>query len=451
MLSILRVLRGGSLAAASLVVAGPTFGQALLDLQGLAISDEFYSEARAISGDGLVLGGRGTPSVSAWILDSNFQHLFLVPGFSPSVVSDLSQDGSVAVGTAQADVAFRWTAATGASALGSLVPGGGPGASFATGVSADGLIVTGSAQSPGGTQSFLEAFLYTVTDPTTGAGTMVGLGDLPGGDSYSQGAAVSQNGLVVVGGASSANSLAGSAFNLDFEASRWTQPGGMVPLGDLPGGGYHSFATAVSADGSVVVGGSTSTASGISDLEAFYWTAATGMVGLGDLPGGNFVSVATGVSADGSIVIGSSAVAIGDGGLDQFEPFIWDPVNGMRNLRVVFAQQGLTLPNLAMTDATAISDDGITIAGFGKSVFRIPAGDLRTEAWVGVLLPEPDARGLQAVACLVLFALARFRLRSGQPRILRSAHTPILSAGSGWLRAGRSRGEAPPFQSNRSA
>jgi hypothetical protein len=60
----------------------------------------------------------------------------------------------------------------------------------------------------------------------------------------------------------------------------------------------------------------------------------------------------------------------------------------MRDLRTVFAQLGLTLPNLNMTDATAISDDGHTIAGYGKSVFRIPAGDLRTEAWLGVL-PAP--------------------------------------------------------------
>ena len=265
------------------------------------------------------------------------------------------------------------------------------GSSYANGVSSDGLIVTGAADSPGGTLSFLEAFLYTVTNPTTGAGTMVGLSDLPGGDSYSWGSAISQDGLAVVGGASSGNSSAGSAFTIDFEAFLWTLAGGMIPLGDLTGGGYHSFANAVSADGSVVVGGSTSTASGISDLEAFRWTVATGMVGLGDLPGGNFVSTATGVSADGSIVIGSSAIAIGDGGIDVFAPFIWDAVNGMRDLRIVFAQLGQTMPNLVMTDATAVSDDGLTIAGFGKSVFRIPAGDLRTEAWVGTL-PEPTAK-----------------------------------------------------------
>ncbi len=36
--------------------------------------------------------------------------------------------------------------------------------------------------------------------------------------------------------------------------------------------------------------------------EAFHWTQAGGMVGLGDLPGGTFGSRAFFVSADGSVV-----------------------------------------------------------------------------------------------------------------------------------------------------
>lgn len=39
------------------------------------------------------------------------------------------------------------------------------------------------------------------------------------------------------------------------EAFRWTSDGGMVGLGDLPGGRFDSFAIGVSADGSVIVGG----------------------------------------------------------------------------------------------------------------------------------------------------------------------------------------------------
>ncbi|MFN9735084.1 MAG: HAF repeat/PEP-CTERM domain-containing protein, partial [Microcystis sp.] len=71
-------------------------------------------------------------------------------------------------------------------------------------------------------------------------------------------------------------------------------------LGDLPGGGFNSRATGVSADGSVVVGRGFSANGG----QAFRWTQGTGMVGLGDLPEGIFYSSAAGVSADGSVVVG---------------------------------------------------------------------------------------------------------------------------------------------------
>ena len=41
-----------------------------------------------------------------------------------------------------------------------------------------------------------------------------------------------------------------------------------------------------------------------SGREAFRWTSDGGMVGLGDLPGGEFTSYATGVSGDGIAVLG---------------------------------------------------------------------------------------------------------------------------------------------------
>ena len=71
-------------------------------------------------------------------------------------------------------------------------------------------------------------------------------------------------------------------------------------LGDLPGGGFYSTASGVSADGSVVVGYSRCA----SGYEAFRWTQAGGIVGLGDLAGGSFNSYAQDVSADGSVVVG---------------------------------------------------------------------------------------------------------------------------------------------------
>jgi uncharacterized membrane protein len=59
-----------------------------------------------------------------------------------------------------------------------------------------------------------------------------------------------------------------------FEAFRWSTEGGMVGLGDFPGGIEHSYAYGVSGDGRVVVG------RGYSELgsEAFRWEGD--MVGL---------------------------------------------------------------------------------------------------------------------------------------------------------------------------
>ncbi|MBS3734378.1 MAG: hypothetical protein KGY99_05570, partial [Phycisphaerae bacterium] len=70
-------------------------------------------------------------------------------------------------------------------------------------------------------------------------------------------------------------------------------------LGDLPQGAYVSVATGVSADGTAVVGYSSSEYSS----EAFRWTQATGIVGLGAFTGDDS-SEACGVSADGSVVVG---------------------------------------------------------------------------------------------------------------------------------------------------
>lgn len=158
------------------------------------------------------------------------------------------------------------------------------------------------------------------------AASFQGLGFLPGGSfsrSFAHG--VSADGSVVVGESSSVNSPA--------EAFRWIQGTGMVGLGFLPGGGPSanlnagSNALGISADGSVVVGYSNipNVNGGYGGYEAFRWTQATGMVGLGDLPGGIFDSKATGVSADGSVVVGNGTGFYGTA-------FRWTQATGMVGL-----------------------------------------------------------------------------------------------------------------------
>lgn len=108
--------------------------------------------------------------------------------------------------------------------------------------------------------------------------------------------------------------------------------------------------------------------------EAFRWSANGGMVGLGDLPGGIFRSYAYGVSADGDVVVGESVTDIvifepfGDWTY-VFEAFIWNEQHGIRDLREVLAgDYGLDLSGWTLTRATGISADGLTIVGFGRSV-----------------------------------------------------------------------------------
>jgi probable HAF family extracellular repeat protein len=138
------------------------------------------------------------------------------------------------------------------------------------------------------------------------APVFVPLGHLPGSDS-SAAYAISGDGSVVVG-----LSVLDASTNR-VEAFRWTADGGMVGLGDLPGGDFRSTAQGVSFDGSVIVGSSSGFTFG---GEAYRWTADGGMVGLG---GGQLGSSAWATSADGSVVVGRSSL----------EAFRWTADGGM--------------------------------------------------------------------------------------------------------------------------
>lgn len=313
------------------------------------------SSGRSISPDGsTVVGSSGSTAGSQAFIWTQEGGIFglgdLDGGGFSSVASDVSSDGTVIVGSglsAASDPygeAFYWTASSGLGGLGDL--SGGDFYSVAFGVSWDGSVVVGRGTSNSGS----EAFRWTLT------GGMTGLGDLPSGSFGSSAGDVSADGLVVVGFANSASGL---------EAFKWTAMEGMVGLGDLPGGSFSSGARGVSGDGRVIVGFSSSASGG----EAFRWTASGGMVGLDDLPGGAFQSTAAAASWDGSVVVGSSHSAT-DG-----EAFIWDAVNGMRSLNQVLTNAGVNTEGWVLTNAEAISADGLTIAGKG----RCPSG---TCAWV---------------------------------------------------------------------
>ncbi|MEK1940130.1 MAG: hypothetical protein AAAB16_07110 [Pseudomonas sp.] len=240
--------------------------------------------ANAVSGDGSVVVGMlrpgGVQRAFRWDAGGGFVYLGTLGGVSSSAW-DISRDGQVIVGESTNATAvrraFRWTAASGMQDLGGLTA---TGASIAYGVSGDGAVVVGTAASSNGVRAVRWQ-----------GGSVLDLGVLSG-SSTSGAFGVNGDGSVVVGTSGS-------------YAFRWTAAGGMADLGSLGG---MSAANAVSADGAVVVGYST-LADGTD--RAFRWTAGTGMTSLGLLNGGTY-SEASAISDDGSVIVGRADNGAGE-------------------------------------------------------------------------------------------------------------------------------------------
>lgn len=140
-----------------------------------------------------------------------------------------------------------------------------------------------------------------------------------------------------------------------------------TPLGRLPGGSLYSAAYAISADGSVVVGGSSSAAGD----EAFRWTAQEGLIGIGALPADIVSAAAYGVSANGAVIIGVSVSGSGD----EIAPeaFRWTDESGMGGL-------GFLSEIIRESWANGVSADGAVVVGYsdmptGRQAFRWTADD----------------------------------------------------------------------------
>lgn len=334
----------------------------------------------------------------------------LAGGDVASQAHGVSADGRVVTGSANgtlgSTVAYTWTRETGMVQLPPL--GGASGIYRGQAISGDGYTVVGVANSPDG---------YRAAKWQDGVGPT----HLPDATFLSTTWSVSHDGGVIAG------RQGGSM------AAIWT-PEGIRELGHLPDA-TSSFAYAVSADGQVVVGHSTGPTSG----GTFRWTEADGMQRIGSPSDEYRMGSALAVSADGSIVGGSgfgpgaSGPAIwseSDGvtflgprptgtyggavyemsadagvlginafqsGTGQWIAVLWTPERGQELLIDVLTQRcGLDLTGWHLSEIGGISADGKTIVGTGVH-------NGFTEAFVAVI-PAPGV-----VAPFVMLAWRRRR------------------------------------------
>jgi probable HAF family extracellular repeat protein len=319
----------------------------------------------------------------------SFQGLGQMPGVWPAAgtyASAISGDGSTIMGygwvclnggsscnSSDTVLAYRWTLAGGYQILGSR----GSSDFFGAGaVSSDGSVVAGEHALP----NKFDAFRWTaahgmmrlpmnIASAITGDGAMVAGGDNwwntsgqagifgPFAGNQDQTSAFGLSGTaqapVAVGAA-----IKGSGGNgATFHAFRWTPAGGLQDLGLTTGS--ESFATAISANGLVVVGEARD-ASGF--WRAFRWTASTGMQDIGTLGGPE--SAAFAVNNDGSVIVGTSLTSRSSGSNDAF---VWTAKTGMQDLLTALQAVGVHTADkwVSLVTVDGISADGTVIVGYG--------------------------------------------------------------------------------------
>lgn len=335
-------------------------------------------------------------AVPAYSHAARFVPLGFLPGSDFSHGNDISGDGKVVVGqstSTQNAQAYRWTETGGMEGLGFLSPEAPD--SEAWGISDDGSTIVGES---GGAKAFKWTQSYGMTSlglgraegTSNGGSKIVGFGDV------SIGHAVTPDGAFWVGA---------SNFGSGQEAFRATS-GGMQPLGDVPGFDFASVALGVTPDGSVVVGQSNAFLDPdgrgfpVETTVAIRWTQGDGMVPIGDLPGGGHGSTATDVSADGAVIIGYGESAIGS------EAYRWTAASGVVAIRELLLAEGID--TLAMgwnlSQANGISADGRVIVGTGRDASG------RAQAWLAELaVPEPSSGVLSLVLATLAFKSRKCR------------------------------------------
>jgi uncharacterized membrane protein len=335
-----------------------TEAQSFLPLPGVDPNAPVISTAEGISGDGqIVVGASGFDAVR-WLPGGTLDVLGVVPGDFDAVAMAAILDGSLVAGTSytgNVGSAFVWTFANGFQELGGVN-------SRAGAISNDGVVVVGTANDP--TSGLARAFRRTAANGIQYLGSAS-----IGAPSYGLG--VSPEGNVTVGQTNTKQGARGFFH---------TASAGFVTLSPLTGD-TASQAVDASLNGQIIVGASSGqvfAATQGATSQLFRRVNGT-LIGLGDIKGGGFRSYANAVSNNGTVIVG---VGNSDASIDR--AVYWTTTNGLLDLQnLLVREHAIDLTGWTLTEATGVSDNGLTIVGNGIN----PMG--QSQAWVATLPGTP--------------------------------------------------------------
>lgn len=320
----------------------------------------------AISADGTTVVGHLTTadinrqSGARWRAGTGFEVIDGLFGRDARTAQATNADGSVVVGFILEpnpvnpgildfgfQVPYVWTEQDGMSELATPRPGPEVDRGAATGVSADGRVISGTVLFDGGPLAGSAArWVDGVLDVLVA----------PQPDMHSTSGQLSADGLTMAGRVQSPQDVIQNRISHSF---RWTGDGGMIDLGEPPapgaGGFILSLVSGVSADGGTVFGSVTYILAG--SVKNFPARA----VGAGPLEligsaldgGGMGTGNVSGSVADGSVLVG---VSQGASGVD--EPAFWTEAGGWTSLLSYLNDNGVVAPPGTAQSIVDVSDDG---------------------------------------------------------------------------------------------
>ncbi|MGI9470633.1 MAG: protein kinase domain-containing protein, partial [Rubripirellula sp.] len=170
---------------------------------------------------------------------------------------------------------------------------------------------------------------------------------------------VSKRGDVLTGMAWDGKRTARSYETKGMRVVQWKN--GVAKL--LPGfgnGPFNWYVTAVSDNGKVIAGYRWRIGKLHDSDQALAFRWENGKVEMiGELPGGRPISVVENISSDGRVIVGYSETS------RRRSAFVWDAAHGMRSLKGVLMQYRVPTADWRLETASALSANGLQIAGLG--------------------------------------------------------------------------------------